>query len=105
MALVQWCPQLLICWIVSFLELKTLSLFLWEFSIDIIYKKDGVLNPAQIYGEALTVGLTLDDIKKWQEKVNNISLNDVKKALEKLYENKNYVLGELLNWDLFFFFF
>ena len=68
-----------------------------KYFFDTIYKKDGVLNPAQIYGEALTVGLTLDDIKKWQEKVNNISLNDVKKALEKLYENKNYVLGELLN--------
>ena len=35
--------------------------------------------------------------EKHQEKVNNISLNDVKKVLEKLYENKNYVLGELLN--------
>ena len=68
-----------------------------KYFFDTIYKKDGVLNPAQIYGEALTVGLTLDDIKKWQEKVNNISLNDVKKALEKLYENKNYVLGELSN--------
>ena len=68
-----------------------------KYFFDTIYKKDGVLNPAQIYGEALTVGLTLDDIKKWQERVNNVSLNDVKKALEKLYENKNYVLGELLN--------
>ena len=28
-----------------------------------IYERDGVLNPAQFYGEALTIGLTLDDIK------------------------------------------
>ena len=56
-----------------------------------------MLNPAQIYGEALTVGLSLDDIKKWQERVNSVSLDDVKRALEKLYENKNYVIGELSN--------
>ena len=68
-----------------------------KYFFDTIYKKDGVLNPAQIYGEALTVGLSLDDIKKWQERVNNVSLNDVKRALEKLYENKNYVIGELSN--------
>ena len=68
-----------------------------KYFFDTIYKKDGVLNPAQIYGEALTVGLTLDDINKWQERLNSISLNDVKKALEKLYENKNYVIGELSN--------
>ena len=68
-----------------------------KYFFDTIYKKDGVLNPAQIYGEALTVGLTLDDIKKWQERVNNVTLNDVKRALEKLYENKNYVIGELSN--------
>ena len=68
-----------------------------KYFFDTIYKKDGVLNPAQIYGEALTVGLTLDDINKWQERLNSISLNDVKKALEKLYENNNYVIGELSN--------
>ena len=68
-----------------------------KYFFDTIYKKDGVLNPAQIYGEALTVGLSLDDIKKWQERVNNVSLNDVKRALEKLYENKNFVIGELSN--------
>ena len=68
-----------------------------KYFFDTIYKKDGVLNPAKIYGEALTVGLNLDDIKKWQERVNNVTLNDVKRALEKLYENKNYVIGELSN--------
>ena len=68
-----------------------------KYFFDTIYKKDGVLNPAQIYGEALTVGLTLDDIKKWQERVDNISLNDVKKVLEELYDNGNYVIGELSN--------
>ena len=68
-----------------------------KYFFDTIYKKDGVLNPAQIYGEALTVGLSLDDIKKWQERVNSVSLDDVKRALEKLYENKNYVIGELSN--------
>ena len=68
-----------------------------KYYFDTIYKKDGVLNPAQIYGEALTVGLSLNDIKKWQERVNNVSLNDVKRALEKLYENKNFVIGELSN--------
>ena len=68
-----------------------------KYFFDTIYKKDGVLNPAQIYGESLTVGLTMDEIKKWREKVNNISLDDVKKTLDQLYENQNYVIGELSN--------
>ena len=68
-----------------------------KYFFDTIYKKDGVLNPAQIYGEALTVGLTMDEIQKWREKVNNISLDDVKKTLNQLHENQNYVIGELSN--------
>ena len=43
-----------------------------------IYERDGVLNPAQFYGEALTAGLTLDDIKLFTNKVVSISIDDVK---------------------------
>ena len=45
------------------LKLKKKKVF-----FDMIYQRDGVLNPAQIYGEALTIGISLDDIKTWQEK-------------------------------------
>ena len=62
-----------------------------------IYERDGVLNPAQFYGEALTIGLTLDDIKFFNNKVKSISIDDVKKSLEELYLNKNYVVVELIS--------
>ena len=69
-----------------------------KYFFDIIYERDGVLNPAQFYGEALTIGLTLDDIKFFNDNVKNISIDDVKKkSLEELYLNKNYVVGELIS--------
>ena len=56
-----------------------------------------MLNPAQFYGEALTIGLTLDDIKFFNDNVKSISIDEVKKSLEELYLNKNYVVGELIS--------
>jgi|TARA_B100000287_G_scaffold216992_1_gene204717 zinc protease len=67
-----------------------------KYFFDMIYERDGVLNPAQFYGEALTIGLTLDDIKFFNNKVKSITIDDVKKSLEELYLNKNYVVGELI---------
>ncbi len=68
-----------------------------KYFFDMIYERDGVLNPAQFYGEALTIGLKLDDIKSFSNSVKNISINDVKKSLEELYLNKNYVIGQLIS--------
>ena len=68
-----------------------------KFIFDSIYELDGILNPAQALGEAITIGLELDDIESLNSKVENISLKDVNKALKNFRENKNFVIGELNN--------
>ncbi len=68
-----------------------------KYFYDTIYKRDGILNPAQIIGEALTIGLSLEDINFWNKKIQKVTIQDVKKSLEKLYLNKNFVIGELVN--------
>ncbi len=66
-----------------------------KYFFDMIYERDGILNPAQIIGEALTIGLNLDDLKNWQSIIEEIDLDNIKKVLNELYINKNFVIGEL----------
>ncbi|MFL2661042.1 MAG: M16 family metallopeptidase [Alphaproteobacteria bacterium] len=68
-----------------------------KYYFDSIYGMDGVLKPAEIIGEALTVGLNLNDIENWNNKLKKISLDMVKKELEELSRNKNFVTGNLKN--------
>ena len=68
-----------------------------KFVFDSIYRRDGVLNPAQILGEALTIGLKLDEIESLNEKIENISLEDINRVLKNFRNNKNFVVGELKN--------
>ena len=64
---------------------------------DIVYNRDGILNPAQIFGESLTIGLKIDDILKWNENLNDIKIDDVEESLLNFFSNKNYVVGGLSN--------
>ena len=66
-----------------------------KYFFDMIYQRDGILNPAQIYGEALTIGMSLEDIKTWNKKIKQIEIEDVHKALKNFLNNQNYVIGEL----------
>ena len=68
-----------------------------KYFFDMIYQRDGILNPAQIYGEALTIGMSLEDIKTWNKKIKQIEIEDVHKALKNFLNNQNYVIGELKN--------
>ena len=68
-----------------------------KYFFDMIYQRDGILNPAQIYGEALTIGMSLEDIKTWNEKIKKVEIEDVHKALKNFLNNQNYVIGELKN--------
>ena len=58
---------------------------------------DGILKPSEIYGEALTVGLTLSEVENWNKNLDEITLELVKEEILKFIENKNYVIGSLKN--------
>jgi zinc protease len=68
-----------------------------KYFYDSIYGVDGILRPAEIIGEALTIGLKLQDIEKWNNNLEEISLELVKEELRKLTKNKNFVIGSLKN--------
>ena len=68
-----------------------------KYYFDSIYGMDGILKPAEIIGEALTVGLKLNDIENWNDKLKNINLEMVNKELKEFVKNKNFVTGNLKN--------
>ena len=68
-----------------------------KYYFDSIYGMDGILKPAEIIGEALTVGLELNDIENWNDMLNEISLDMVIKELREFSKNKNFVTGNLKN--------
>ena len=66
-----------------------------KYLYDALYLQDSIFQPAQIIGEAVTIGINLNEIQKWNETLLEISLDDVKSELKKLLQNKNYVIGIL----------
>lgn len=68
-----------------------------KFVYDSIYERDGVLNPAQAVGEAITIGIKLDDLENLNKELDNVNYIDVIQALKKFRKNKNFVIGELKN--------
>ena len=68
-----------------------------KYFFDSIYGMDGILKPAEIIGEALTIGLKLKDIENWNEKLNKITIEMVVKELKEFSNNRNFVTGSLKN--------
>ena len=68
-----------------------------KFVYDTIYERDGILNPAQAVGEAITIGIKLDDLENLNKELENVNYTDVIEALKKFRKNKNFVIGELKN--------
>ena len=68
-----------------------------KYYFDTIFGLDGILKPAESIGEALSIGISLNDIENWNNKLNAISLKMIKKELKEFSLNKNYVTGSLKN--------
>ena len=56
---------------------------------------DSISQPAQIVGEALSVGLELSEIKNWNNYLEEITFEEVKKELNNFKYNKSFVTGIL----------
>ena len=68
-----------------------------KYYYDSIYGMDGILKPAEIIGEALSVGLEINEIESWNDTLEKITLKMVKKELKKFQINKNFITGSLKN--------
>ena len=66
-----------------------------KYKYDAIYQRDSITEPAQILGEALSVGLSLDEIENWNDYLDEISIDDVNKELNSFLKNKDFVTGIL----------
>ena len=66
-----------------------------KYEYESIYLRDSIFQPAQIVGEALSVGIALEEIERWDEFLNEITIDDVKNELKKFIKNNNYVTGLL----------
>ena len=66
-----------------------------KYAHESIYLRDSIFQPAQIVGEALSIGIALEEIENWDEFLNEITIDDVKNELKKFIKNNNYVTGLL----------
>lgn len=61
-----------------------------------IYALDDVMSRAQRYGEALTSGLTLDDVESWPDVLQAVTPDEVMTAARKLFDERRSVTGWLV---------
>ena len=60
-----------------------------------IYQRDSIGQPAQILGEALSIGLSIDEVLNWDRYIENLTIDDVMNELKVFIKNKNFVSGLL----------
>ena len=60
-----------------------------------IYQQDSQSSMARMYGSALTVGLSIEDVREWPDMVRAVSADDVKRALSELLKIEASVTGYL----------
>ena len=61
-----------------------------------IYDKDSVDGLARRYGEALAVGLTIEDIQSWPDVLQAVTPEDVMAAAAEVLDRRNAVTGHLV---------
>ncbi len=63
---------------------------------DLIYARDNVSSIARVYGAWLAVGLTVEEIEAWPERVNAVTVGDVNAAARAILVKPTEVVGILL---------
>jgi zinc protease len=66
---------------------------------DAIYAQDSQASLARWYGEALAVGLTIDDVIAWPARMEAVTPADVTAAARKWLDKRRAVTGFLLPAD------
>ncbi|MBE88381.1 MAG: peptidase M16 [Rhodospirillaceae bacterium] len=65
-----------------------------------IYARDGVYTPASIVGQALALGLTLEDVEEWPERIGKIEVEAVNEVIKLVLGRKGSVTAILLPEDM-----
>ncbi|MCA0848900.1 M16 family metallopeptidase [Salipiger thiooxidans] len=64
-----------------------------------IYQRDDVGSLARRYGNALTTGLTIEDVRAWPEVLQSITADEIVEAARKVFDRKQSVTGYLMPVD------
>ncbi|HEX5211229.1 MAG TPA: pitrilysin family protein [Pseudolabrys sp.] len=63
---------------------------------DAIYTQDNQLSMARWYGGALTTGATVDDVRRWPERIRAVTLDQVHDAARRWLDKRRSVTGYLV---------
>ena len=58
-----------------------------------IFARDNLQSRARRYGEALTAGLTVEDVQAWPDILQAVTPEDVMAAAERLFDKRRSVTG------------
>ena len=62
---------------------------------DVIYSRDNQRSMAQAFGAALTTGLTVEDVLQYPDRIKAVTIDDVDKAAELVFNNRAQVTAYL----------
>jgi len=62
---------------------------------DAIKARDGLMGPARLIGISLSVGLSLDEVQNWSDRIATVTPADVMAAARKVLQINTSVTGEL----------
>ena len=63
---------------------------------DATYRHDSQYQMAATYGQALAIGLTIDDVEEWPDRIRAVTGENVRKAAGEFLKKKEAVTGYLL---------
>ncbi|NQV20210.1 MAG: insulinase family protein [Rhodospirillales bacterium] len=61
-----------------------------------VYARDGLLSKAQLYGASLAVGLTVEHVETWPQKIREVTVEAVNEAARAVLQKRSSVSGLLL---------
>ena len=68
----------------------------FQIRADDVYSQDNVMARAERYGEALTSGLTIEDVQAWPDVLQAVTPEDVMAAARAVFDDRRAVTGWLV---------
>ncbi|MBY6004411.1 insulinase family protein [Salipiger bermudensis] len=68
----------------------------FQLNADLVYQQDSTQSLARRYGNALTSGLTIEDVQDWPELLQSITAEEIVEAAARVFDRKQSVTGYLM---------